>query len=99
MLIAAAVAIALVSQAPASDASSACEQLTSLTLPNTTITIAETVAAGAFVPPVVTGGAAPPAAAAFAELPSFCRVAATLKPSTDSDIKIEVWLPKTGWNG
>ena len=26
-------------------------------------------------------------------LPAFCRVAATLTPSSDSDIKIEVWLP------
>ena len=31
--------------------------------------------------------------------PAFCRVAATLKPSSDSDIKIEVWLPAAGWNG
>jgi feruloyl esterase len=29
----------------------------------------------------------------------FCRVAATLQPSGDSDIKIEVWLPRSGWNG
>jgi feruloyl esterase len=29
----------------------------------------------------------------------FCRVAATLKPSGDSNIKIEVWLPTQGWNG
>src|SRR5690349_17326363 len=29
----------------------------------------------------------------------FCRVAATLTPSTDSAIKIEVWLPLSGWNG
>ncbi|MSO29889.1 MAG: tannase/feruloyl esterase family alpha/beta hydrolase [Acidobacteria bacterium] len=29
-----------------------------------------------------------------------CRVAATLTPSADSDIKIEVWLPDAaGWNG
>jgi feruloyl esterase len=26
-------------------------------------------------------------------------VAATLKPSSDSDIKIEVWMPAAGWNG
>ena len=32
-------------------------------------------------------------------LPAFCRVAATLKPSSDSDIKIEVWLPAADWNG
>ncbi len=29
----------------------------------------------------------------------FCRVTATLKPSGDSNIKIEVWLPLEGWNG
>jgi hypothetical protein len=34
-----------------------------------------------------------------AQLPQFCRVAATLTPSKDSDIKIEVWLPVSGWNG
>src|SRR5256885_5306576 len=28
-----------------------------------------------------------------------CRVAATLRPSSDSDIKIEVWLPISRWNG
>jgi feruloyl esterase len=33
------------------------------------------------------------------ELPAHCRVTATLKPSSDSDIKIEVWLPTSGWNG
>ena len=32
-------------------------------------------------------------------LPAFCRVAATIRPSKDSDIKIEVWLPADGWNG
>ena len=31
--------------------------------------------------------------------PAFCRVAATLKPTSDSDIKVEVWLPLSGWNG
>ena len=33
------------------------------------------------------------------KLPAFCRVAATLAPTPDSDIKIEVWLPASGWNG
>jgi len=32
-----------------------------------------------------------------ASVPSFCRVRATLRPSADSDIKIEVWLPEQ-WN-
>lgn len=30
---------------------------------------------------------------------AFCRVSATLTPSSDSDIEIEVWLPSSGWNG
>jgi len=33
------------------------------------------------------------------DLPPYCRIAATLKPSSDSDIKIEVWMPASGWNG
>jgi feruloyl esterase len=32
-------------------------------------------------------------------LPAFCRVQATLTPAKDSDIKIEIWMPLTGWNG
>ena len=32
-------------------------------------------------------------------MPAFCRVAARLTPTPDSDIKIEVWLPVSGGNG
>jgi feruloyl esterase len=39
------------------------------------------------------------AAGAFADVPAFCRVAATLTPSNDSQIEVEVWLPTQGWNG
>ena len=35
----------------------------------------------------------------FKALPAFCRVAATLKPSPSSDIRMEVWMPIAGWNG
>ena len=79
-------------------APSACETLASVVLPNATIRAAETVAAGAFVPPAPAGGAAP-STRPFRALPAFCRVAATLKPSADSDINIEVWMPIDGWNG
>jgi len=71
-----------------------CESLAALQLPDTTITLAQAVAAGAFVP----DGPANQAAA-YADLPAFCRVAATVTPTTDSDIRIEVWLPATDWNG
>jgi len=36
---------------------------------------------------------------ALKELPAFYRVTATLKPTKDSDIRIEVWLRASGWNG
>jgi feruloyl esterase len=73
-----------------------CESLATLALPNTAITMAQPVAAGAFSVPGARGGRG---ANAMADLPAFCRVAATLTPSSDSDIKIEVWLPAANWNG
>ena len=76
------------------EAAAACENLTAVALPNTKIDTAQIVGAGAFVQP---GGRG--AATAFARLPAFCRVTATLTPTTDSDIKTEIWLPATGWNG
>jgi feruloyl esterase len=75
-----------------------CESLSSLSVAHGVVTLAQTVAAGAFTPPAGRGG--PPAAQnPFAKLGSFCRVAVTLKPAPQSDIKAEVWLPSAGWNG
>ncbi len=78
-----------------------CEGLSSLALPDTTITLAQSVTAGAFNLPAGTFPGPTPAQAerAFKNLPAFCQVAATLKPSQDSEIKIEVWMPASGWNG
>src|SRR5579871_7043025 len=70
-----------------------CDGVRNLALPDALITLAQSVPPGGFTPP---GGRG---AEAFKGLPSFCRVAATLKPTADSDIKIEVWLPESGWNG
>ena len=81
----------LASPAPA-DAGS-CSDLAKTALPHATITVAASVQAGAFTPD------AQSEAGDFTALPAFCRVAATLKPTSDSDIKIEVWLPASGWNG
>jgi feruloyl esterase len=83
-------------QGTAAISAAACEKLAaSLSLPKTTVTSVQAVAAGKFVPP----GANAAAAKAAAGLPAFCRVSLTLKPSTDSDIKSEIWLPMAGWNG
>jgi feruloyl esterase len=62
-----------------------CDGLKSLNLSETTITSAEAFAPGAFEP--------------IKDLHAFCRVTATIKPTADSDIKIEVWMPEMGWNG
>jgi feruloyl esterase len=103
-------AMAAFSQAAAPAVS--CESLAKLALPDTTITMAQPVAAGEFKMPPRGGGPAgqPGAAGAAAQQPAgraaasqgsnpaFCRVAANLKPSIDSNIKVEVWLPLSGWN-
>ena len=76
-----------------------CADIAMLSLPRTTITGASPVAAGAFRPP---SGGRPLSAAAertYAALPAFCRVTATLRPSTDSDIAVELWMPEGDWNG
>jgi feruloyl esterase len=75
---------ALAQQAP-------CEGLKSVSLPHTTVTAAEYVAAG----PARTGRGAQ----ANTQLPAHCRVAATLKPSGDSHIEMELWMPVENWNG
>ena len=77
-----------------------CDSLAALALPNGTITGAEAVAAGAFVPPMPPGRSLSDGQVRqFGALPAFCRVMATLTPSSDSDIKVEVWMPADGWNG
>src|SRR5262245_14723848 len=74
----------------------ACETLGQVKLTSGTITAAQPVEAGAFAPPTPANAAA---TAAFASLPAFCRVTARLTPTPDSDIRVEVWLPRSGWNG
>src|ERR1700682_4156324 len=66
-----------------------CSSLATLQLANnTTITLATPVPAGRFTPP--DGGAV--------TVPAFCRVSGVSRPTSDSEIKFEVWLP-AAWNG
>ena len=89
-------ALAIICLWPAAHASAAsCENVTTLNLANTKVTMATEVAPGTFAPPGA-GARGGGGGAAFTGLPAFCRVAATLTPSSDSDIKIEVWLPMSG---
>ncbi len=89
---------------PTASQAASCERLSRLTLPNVTVTAAAFVATGALPPPPVRGGGpgtpAPggPRPNPFADVPALCRVAATLRPTADSEIKMELWLP-ADWNG
>src|SRR5690348_13783580 len=67
-----------------------CDDLAKLPLKDTAITTAAAVAAGSFTPPE---------GLAIQNMPGFCRVAGTIKPSADSNIQFEVWMPAAGWNG
>jgi hypothetical protein len=80
-------------------AAQSCEKLVQLARPHVKIAAAQSIAAGAFTPPA--GASVRPNAnpALFKALPAFCRVVADSAPSSDSDIKIEVWLPLHSWNG
>ncbi len=65
-----------------------CASLLDMKLPHTKITAAVEMAAGSFVPssgPTVT------------DLPAFCRLTATILPTTNSHINVELWMP-TEWN-
>jgi Tannase and feruloyl esterase len=77
-----------VSQTGASAAPVMCADLTGLSLPDTKITLARSYDPGE----TVSGVTKAPV--------GLCRVAGTVKPSTDSNIKFEVWIPADGsWNG
>src|SRR5689334_20009001 len=82
-----------------------CESLANLTFADATITTAVIVPEG---PPPARGsgaggtrGAGAPAArgAAPANIPAHCRVQMILKPTSDSLINMELWLPLQNWNG
>ena len=76
-----------------------CADLAGAALPQGKVTAAILVPAGGFQPAAAPG--APPGvlATGFKSLPAFCRIQATLTPTPDSDIKVEVWMPASGWNG
>jgi len=87
--------IALMLLGGAAAATTPCENLTNLKLTDTTITSAIVVAEG---PAPVRAGARG-AAATPANIPAHCRVQITLKPTPDSLINMEMWLPTQNWNG
>lgn len=80
-------------------AETACGRLATLALPRVEITSAQMAAAGAFTPPENLSPWLRGKPSLYKSLAPFCRVRAVAKPSADSDIKIEVWMPAGGWNG
>jgi Tannase and feruloyl esterase len=94
-LISIAALVAIGASSPSlSFAGASCQSLTDLQLPNTTITKAQPVPAGPFPLPNPFSGQT-----SQVNLPAFCRVSGQIKPTSDSDIQFEVWLPAEGWNG
>lgn len=84
----------------AAAAAQPCQKLTTVRLPQTTITGATVVPAGPFVQPGGRGGARRGAAPQEAEpIPEHCRVTMVLEPTTDSHINVELWMPTQNWNG
>src|SRR5579863_4723838 len=68
-----------------------CAALKDFKAEDTTITASEPVTPGTLtiaddVPPMK-------------DLPAFCRVAGIMRPTSDSKIRFEVWLPAQDWNG
>ena len=93
-------ALAQATRVSSPTAQAACTALAQVGWPGVKVTGATVVAAGGFVQPAEGGpGANRPPPAVYKTMPAFCRVSVTLTPSSDSDIKSEVWLPLSGWNG
>ncbi|HKV79020.1 MAG TPA: tannase/feruloyl esterase family alpha/beta hydrolase [Candidatus Sulfotelmatobacter sp.] len=74
----------------------ACDHLTALTIPYTEVSSATAVSAATFSPPAANNQGGP---ASFT-LPAFCRVLAVARPTVDSEIHFEIWLPAAeAWSG
>lgn len=83
---------------PSFAAASHCTGLASLSLAKTEITSAAEVTSGQFTAPASVESASAPESPR--SVPSFCRVQGIARPTEDSLIHFEVWLPAPSrWNG
>lgn len=86
--VASALAAAAMTLGAAPAAAMSCADLLNLSLPNTTITLAQSYTAGQ----TVSGTTKAPV--------GLCRIAGTIKPGPRSNVHFEVWIPTDGsWNG
>src|SRR2546430_14606607 len=75
----------------------ACEHLAQLELPGAKILLAQTVAAGAFMPPSYSTARPVVDASFYKTLGAFCRFMAVAMPSADFSIKIQIG--RAAWRG
>jgi len=68
------------------DLEQSCDQLGKLLLPDTTISLTETVVENSFIAPGTSN---------VMQLPRFCRLVGVTAPA----VNFEVWLPTSDWNG
>jgi feruloyl esterase len=76
--------------APTASFAATCESLMSAHVASTTITAAQSIPVGNYVAPDGTN---------VGTMPAFCRVAATVSTQPTEAVKIEIWMPASGWNG
>jgi feruloyl esterase len=69
-----------------------CESLLTFGFPDTTINAAASQPGGPYVAPDAWH-------LVFANLPPYCLVSATIKPTSDSTINVQVWMPMQRYNG
>ncbi len=67
------------------------QQIINLHIPGLTITNIQFVQTGSYTPKATNKE--------LTNLPAFCLVAATLRPTIKSEIRIEIWMPQNNWNG
>lgn len=86
------IVVALAAAGPAAAGTpTSCASLSTFAYPNTTINSAQSQLGGPYVAPDAWH-------LAFANLPPYCEVQATIKPTSDSSIKVRVWMP-ANYNG
>src|ERR1700733_12283054 len=83
----------MATMAPAFGAQQSCEQVMVLKLAHTSIISSTLVPEGSFAASNGFGNSPP------VTVPARCVVNGVARPTSDSEIKFEVWLPAVGWNG
>jgi len=84
--------LVLAAAAAVATPATSCDSLQSMATPQVAIT---TEAVAAVVPRPGAGRGGP----AVVATPAYCKVKLVLKPTADSKINAELWLPNENWNG